>query len=787
VVDDARARDAAEVPAEVVAGRAVRRRERLERLPRELMDLERLVLVELGEAGSMPEGRDHEVAGRVRELVQERERAPPAVDDEPLLVVALGSEAEDAALLLVGRLDVLETPRRPQRLRHDRVFYQDLAVRSLRAPSALLTLGLLVLVSTLLRFWAATRIPTPWIAPDELIYAELSRSLWEHGTLHLLGRPTSFFSFVYPALAGGPLSLRDVHLGYTLLKELQALLVSLTAIPVFLWGRSFVSPRLALAAAALAVAIPDLAYSGLILTDVALYPVLVLAAWASAAVLARPTLARQGLLVAAIGLAAATRLQAAVLVPAFVTAVGVKALLDRELRWAVRLWPTFAGFAALGAGWAAWQLRNGGPASKLFGAYQAAGEIHYSFGDAVRFCLYHAGDVLLFTGVVPICALAVLLAVRPAGAEARAYLAVAVSMTVWLVAEVGVFASRHVGHLAERNLFALAPILFLALALWLDRGAPRPLFPTAAAVVGALLLVAYLPMARLVTAATIPDALTLIPLHRLHVHAPGLGLRLVAIVLAAVAAAAFALVPRRLAWLLPAALLAVFAAASVSASRVVAAEATLVQPGTVGAHPRWIDEHADGPVAYLYTGDVYWNSVWESLFWNRRLDRVYDLLLAAVPGGIPQDSLGPYGDGRLVDKFGHGPRVSYVVASDSLLFAGRRIADAGNGISLWRVDPPFRLRRWTQNVRFDGTVERHAKLVVYGCRGGTFRLTLQASAPRRITLLRNERRYASAGLRPGSTSTFVVPAEAPRPLGRHLCTLDLLTNGPVLVRKLDVT
>ena len=656
-------------------------------------------------------------------------------------------------------------------------------MRTLRASSALPWLGLLVGVSTLARFWAATRIPTPWIAPDELIYAELSRSLWEHGTLHLLGRPTSFFSFVYPALAGGPLSLPDVHLGYTLLKAMQALLVSLAALPVYLWGRSFLSSRLALVAAALAVAIPDLAYSGLILTDVALYPVLVLAAWAMAATLARPTLTRQGLLLAAIALASATRLQAVVLAPAFVTAVGVKALLDRELRWAARLWPSAAGFAALGAGWAGWQLRNGGPASKLFGAYQAAGEVHYTLGDALRFCLYHAADVLLFTGVAPVCALVVLLAVRPAGAEARAYLAVAASVTVWLVAEVGVFASRHVGHLAERNLFALAPILFPALALWLDRGAPRPRVAMGVAVAGALLLVAYLPTARFVSAATIPDALTLVPFHRLHVHAPGLSLRLVVLVVMGIAAAAFALLPRRLAWLLPVALLVVFASASVNVSRVVAAEASLVQPGTVGARPRWIDASARGPVAYLYTGDVYWNSVWENLFWNRRLDRVYDLLLAAVPGGIPQDSLGPYEDGRLVDKFGHGPNVRYVVASDSLLFAGRRIADAGNGISLWQIDPPFRLRQWTENVRFDGTVERHAKLVVYACRGGTLRLSLRLARPTGIRLLRNERPVRFYAFTLGDTTTISLAAKPPRPLGKHLCTFDLLTRKPVKVER----
>ena len=160
------------------------------------------------------------------------------------------------------------------------------------------------------------------------------------------------------------------------------------------------------------------------------------------------------------------------------------------------------------------------------------------------------------------------------------------------------------------------------------------------------------------------------------------------------------------------------------------------------------------------------------------------LLLAAVPGGIPQDSLGPYEDGRLVDKFGHGPRVRYVVASDTLLFAGRRIADAGNGIGLWQIDPPFRLRQWTQNVRFDGTVERHAKLVVYACRGGSLHLTLGASGDRRIELLRNEQPYARLVRRGRWEAKLVIPAKPPRPLGKHLCTFDLLTPAPVKVTQL---
>jgi len=651
-------------------------------------------------------------------------------------------------------------------------------MRTLRRDSPAVLLAALVAVSTLLRFWAAYRIPTPWIAPDELIYAELGRSLYAHGTLALLGHRTSFFSLVYPALAGGPLSLSNVALGYTLLKAVQALVMSLAAVPVYLWSRRLVPARLALLPAALTLAVPGLVYSGLILTEVAFYPLLVLAAWAMAEALVRPTVARQALFVAALLVALATRLQAVALVPAFLTALAF----DR--RKALRVWPTLAAFAVAAAGWAGWQLRNGGPASKLLGAYQAAGEVHYTVRDSARFVLYHLGDVVLFTGLFPVCALALLALLAPRSDEERAYVGVAVGTTLWLTAEVGVFASRHVGHLAERNLFALAPILFLALAVWLDRGALRPPVRTALVALAAFGAILALPIATFVSAATIPDAPTLIPLQRLHVHAPGVSLELVLDLVAAAAAAAFALVRRRFAWVLPLVLLAGLAGASISAGRVVAAEATLVQPGTLGKHRRWIDAVAPGPVTYLYTGDVYWNSVWESIFWNRRVRTVYDLLSAAVPGGIPQDSLGPLEDGTLVDKFGHSPDVRYVVASDSLTFRGRRLADAGNGISLWALDPPFRLAQWIQNIRFDGVVEQHAKAFVYACRGGRFLLRVRATEPTKVRLLVDERPFVSLRLGAGETRAASVDARPRPPLGQHLCSFDLFTEAPVEVDEL---
>src|SRR2546425_12821160 len=138
----------------------------------------------------------------------------------------------------------------------------------------------LVLLSTGLRIWAARQIPGPWISPDEMVYGLLGQGLYRTGHLAILGGPTSFYSLVAPAFVGIPLSLHDLALGYSILKGLQALVMSLAAVPVYLWGRRLVSQRYALLAAALTLALPGLAYSALVMSDVVFYPGLALAAWA---------------------------------------------------------------------------------------------------------------------------------------------------------------------------------------------------------------------------------------------------------------------------------------------------------------------------------------------------------------------------------------------------------------------------------------------------------------------------------------------------------------------------
>ena len=120
VVGDSGTRGLPEIPAEVEPARAVDAVQRVDRVDGEAVDLERLLFGELTELADVTARRDHEVPGRVRVLVQERERGV-AEDDEQRLVRgdgACGFVAEHAPDLLARLLDVLESPRRPQGLRH---------------------------------------------------------------------------------------------------------------------------------------------------------------------------------------------------------------------------------------------------------------------------------------------------------------------------------------------------------------------------------------------------------------------------------------------------------------------------------------------------------------------------------------------------------------------------------------------------------------------------------------------------------------------------------------------
>src|SRR5262249_35210464 len=177
----------------------------------------------------------------------------------------------------------------------------------------------------------------------------------------------------------------------------------------------------------------------------------------------------------------------------------------------------------------------------------------------------------LTTGVIPVGALLVLgfTAARRGEREPlpRATIAVVLALAGALVVQVGVFASAHVGQLAERDLLCVVPSLFVCFALWLERG-PVGAFRTRVVVAGiALAALAALPFGTLVTYRALFDSITLAPLWHFEDATSARVLTAVVLVAAALACVAFVFVPRRLRAVFPIALLVVAAAGSVSSAR----------------------------------------------------------------------------------------------------------------------------------------------------------------------------------------------------------------------------
>src|ERR1051326_4723175 len=114
-------------------------------------------------------------------------------------------------------------------------------MRRLKTEGAVV--GALVLLSTGLRIWAARQIPGPWITPDEAIYGLLGSSVYHTGHLAILGGPPPFYSLVEPIVVGPWLAFSDLELGHRVLQGIQPFLMSLAAVPVYLWGRSLMPRR----------------------------------------------------------------------------------------------------------------------------------------------------------------------------------------------------------------------------------------------------------------------------------------------------------------------------------------------------------------------------------------------------------------------------------------------------------------------------------------------------------------------------------------------------------------
>jgi hypothetical protein len=334
----------------------------------------------------------------------------------------------------------------------------------------------------------------------------------------------------------------------------------------------------------------------------------------------------------------------------------------------------------------------------LLGAYRAATGSGYSIGEVARYVLWHAAEIDLYLGIVGFAALLALwFAPRAASAPARAFAAATLPTCVFLIVEVGAFASRQSFRVEERNGFYIAPLALIALlGLTVDGVVPRVRRAVVAAALVAGVLPFAIPLGRLVNTSIVSDTLALLPWWWLQDRGISFAsLRYVELLVGLAAGAAFLLVPRRLAFVFVAATAVYFVAVTFVAENgrhgMHQASVGGLWAGTRVANYDWIDRRVGrtARVAFLwhYAGET--RPLWNNEFFNRSIGRVYTVDGPdPADGGLPEVPVRERADGVLATGTGAVPRVSYAVSYTDI--AGRQIGrDPRIGLGLYRVDGPL--------------------------------------------------------------------------------------------------
>ena len=629
-------------------------------------------------------------------------------------------------------------------------------------------LAVIVTGSIVFRAWLGSRMPAPFIFTDELHYQESARSLAAGGGFAVRDEPFGIVSVLYPLLLSPAYVLFDsLPDAYSAARTINAVLMSVAAIPAYLIARRLLPTGLSLLAALLAVALPSLAYTGTLMSENAFYPAFLLAAWALLRALDEPTLGRQAVLLAACGTVTLVRVQGLTVVLAALTAPLVLWLTARR---PLRPWvPSYAVVAGGGFLVLAAQLARGASLSSLFGAYQVVGEESYDVGEVVKFVFWHVAELDLYLGVIPFAAF-LLLAARLRSSEPRvqAFVAATIALTAWTIVVVAAFASRFAGAIVERNVFVVAPLLLVALLVWIDRGLPRPRAVAVAVAGVAAVLPALIPYERFLQLKVRSDTLMLVPLWNVQ---DGIGLDRLeefALVAGIAAAALVVLVPRRYALALPAVVLALYA---VSVQPIAAgphgmerAAAGALFEGIRVPHRDWIDGAVPegASVAALWTGRTHHFTVNEVEFFNRSIGPVYTLG-GPMPGGLPETIVHvAEGTGLIVQPNGRVVEAEYAYTDGSVALDGEPLAsDPAVGLTLYRTNGPLVSTTTVTGIYNDQWSEPEVDYRRVRCQGGTLTVVLEGDPglfdePQTVVATGGARRVVGTVV-PGTQLALAVP------------------------------
>ena len=586
----------------------------------------------------------------------------------------------------------------------------------------------LVVVSTGIRYVFTRHAVAPWIMVDELIYSELAKSFAASGHFLVRDHSTGGYGYVYPVLiAPAWAAFKAIPDAYAAAKGINSLVMSLAAVPAYFLARRVLGKWLSLAAAALAVAIPSMVYTATLMTENAFYPVFLTVVLVFVAWLERPTLTSTALLGALVLIAYLTRAQAIALIPAILTAPLIIYGRDGFRRYR----PAYLATTVAAVLVAVVQAARGASVFGIFGAYKVATGSNYSAGEVTRYFLYHISELDLSVGVLPFAALLVLaVAVRRLPRPQQAFVAASVALTFWLVLEVAAFASEQSFAIEERNMFYLAPLMLIALLVWIERASPRGTVWATAAIMVAAALPGALPYPSFIGLKAISDTIALLPLGWLVDQGLGLDdVGLVVVLASAVAGLLFLLIPRRYLIALPLLVLVYFAVsqASITAKHQHQSLESLLG-GIVNPNRDWIDRAvgSGANVAVVWTGHTDKFTIWENEFFNRSVGTIY-ATGPPLPGDLAETEVTVSNStGELLTPTGHRVHARYALTDSSLALNGTVIArDIRKGMNLYRLNGPLRQVAQITGVYADKWSGRQVTYARVDCDGGTLAVTLQ--------------------------------------------------------------
>jgi Dolichyl-phosphate-mannose-protein mannosyltransferase len=563
-------------------------------------------------------------------------------------------------------------------------------------------------LSVALRIVLLAEVHGPWVFMDELGYQKLAQSLGQNGHLALFDKRGLSLSPLYSVVLAPIYALgASAPVAYHWIKIVNAVLMSLSIFPVYMIARFVLPRRSSLVAAALSAFAPLMYYSALAMSENLAYPLFLASVWAMLVAVRSPSRRADAVLLISIAAASAARLQLIVLFPAALTAVVLARALARKQSEKYMagllsdLWRQHRLLIGSAAGFLV--VLATGRAFALTGIY--GGALKDGFPNVWRVLeqiVRHLAGLDLAVGVIPfVGALVAAYAFLKYGArrDVGVFASVAVSVTAWLLVEVGFFGdfvvrTAQIPRIHERYLFYVLPLFVIALLAVVRLPASKAPFRTyeAAAVVAAA-LPAVIPFRSVVNNTIVSDSFALQPYGKAvgSTIVPVAHATFAAVCIAGLFAFIFVLLRNRMVAVGVVVLLVFVFMSALVRSRVVEA-ARGATAAVLPAHRDWVDRTKPSSGVALVAGPGASDlAVFETAFNNLSILRVYYICAPTFGAIFGEQRIWADRTGRLRDAAGY-VNVGYIVAPVGLSVRGRVIARDRRGHLVLVAPPNGRVR-----------------------------------------------------------------------------------------------